>query len=186
MEEHNINSLKDLLGKDLEAFPKKPEEPVAGPSTSTSEWLSLPASQGNKESSFPARSIPQEKKKHFKKHFKPISVQGCTHGDHLYSLGWESHERCMNLHWEAQSGGNKVWGNGAPLIKKRIILLFKAGPCLCSPIFLQGSKIEVPSRCQRCVQRWPSHYWARYQLPVTYRRHPHTRGLPCRSRQRVK
>ena len=59
MEEDSKNSLKDLLGNDVGALPKKPKEPVARPSTSTSEWPSLPASQVIKESSLPASSIQQ-------------------------------------------------------------------------------------------------------------------------------
>ena len=58
MEENTINSPKDLFGNDLEALPKKPEEPVTRPSTSTSEWPSLLASQVNKESLLVASSIP--------------------------------------------------------------------------------------------------------------------------------
>ena len=45
MVEDTIINVKDLSKKDLKAIQKKPEEPVAGPSTLTSEWPSLPASQ---------------------------------------------------------------------------------------------------------------------------------------------
>ena len=38
MEEDTITNLKDLSKKDLKALQKKPKEPVAGPSTLTSEW----------------------------------------------------------------------------------------------------------------------------------------------------
>ena len=50
MEENTITSQKDLFGNDLKVLPKKPEGPVAGPSTSSSEWPSLQASQVTKES----------------------------------------------------------------------------------------------------------------------------------------
>ena len=48
----------DLFKNNLEALPKKPEELVAGPSPSTSEWPSLRASQVSKELSLLAGSIP--------------------------------------------------------------------------------------------------------------------------------
>ena len=62
MEEDTIDNLNNLFGYDLEAFSKKPEEPVAGLFPSTSECSSLPASQMNKESSLPASSIPPGQK----------------------------------------------------------------------------------------------------------------------------
>ena len=46
----------------LEALPKKPEELVAGPSTSTSEWPPLLASQRTNETSVPVSSIQPRQK----------------------------------------------------------------------------------------------------------------------------
>ena len=62
MDEDTITNLKDLSKKDLKALQKKPEEPVTGPSTLTSEWLWLPRSQNSQESSLsdipPRQKIP--------------------------------------------------------------------------------------------------------------------------------
>ena len=57
--------------------------------------------------------------------------------------------------------------------KESYVILFRTGPSLCSPFFLRDPKTEVSCRCQRCVQRWPSLYWARYRLPETRCRLPH-------------
>ena len=62
MEEDAINNPKDLFGNFLEALLKQPEEPVARPFTSSSEWTSLPDSQVNKESLHSVSSIPPEQK----------------------------------------------------------------------------------------------------------------------------
>ena len=54
--EENINITQTDIFKDMEPLPKKPEEPVTGPSTSSSECPSLPASHVTKEASSPASS----------------------------------------------------------------------------------------------------------------------------------
>ena len=59
--EENINITQTDLFKDMEAFSKKPEEPIAGLSTSSSEWLSLLASQGTKETSSQPALLRQDK-----------------------------------------------------------------------------------------------------------------------------
>ena len=62
--EENISTTQTELFHDnrREALPKKLEELVAGPSTSTSEWPSLLASQRTIETSVPASSIPPGQK----------------------------------------------------------------------------------------------------------------------------
>ena len=49
----------------------------------------------------------------------------------------------MESHREGQSSGHKAGGDGAPLSQKSIILLFRACPCLCSPIILRNPKIVI-------------------------------------------
>ena len=61
MEEDTITIQKDLFYNDLEALPKKPEEPVAKPSTS-SEWPLLLASQGINKTLLPVSYIPPRQK----------------------------------------------------------------------------------------------------------------------------
>ena len=63
MEENTSTTQTGLFHDNrLEALLKKPEEQVAGPSTSISEWLSLPAPQKTNETSLPAGSIPPGQK----------------------------------------------------------------------------------------------------------------------------
>ena len=61
--EGDINTSEDLFDKNLESHPKKPEEPVAGPSTPASEWPSLPVPQKTNETTLLASSIQKDKKK---------------------------------------------------------------------------------------------------------------------------
>ena len=63
MEENTCTIQADLFhDNSLEALPKEPGEVVAGPSTSTTGWQSLPASQRMNETSLPVSSIPPGQK----------------------------------------------------------------------------------------------------------------------------